>query len=54
MDSKDIALAFTVKASKSENVVDFYKDYQKNLEELQKYKLDNPKKGKIPTSSGTR
>lgn len=54
MDSKDIALAFTAKTSKAENVVEFYKDYQKNLEELQKYKLDNPPKGKIPTSSGAR
>lgn len=29
MDSKDIALAFTAKTSKAENVVEFYKDYQK-------------------------
>lgn len=44
MDSKEIALAFTVKNSKAENVVDFYKDYQKNLEELKKYKKDNTPK----------
>lgn len=54
MDNKEIALAFTVKNSKAENVVDFYKDYQKNLEEFQKYKLDNPKKVKIPPKSCIR
>ncbi len=54
METKEIALAFTVKNSKAENVVDFYKDCQKNLEELEKFKLDNPKKVKIQPASGVR
>ena len=46
MDVKDVALAFTSKISKAENVVDFYKEYQKNLEELETYKKSNAPKVK--------
>lgn len=44
MDIKDIALAFTAKNSKAESVVDFYKEFQINLENLQNFKnLNAPK-----------
>lgn len=52
MDIKEIALAFTSKSSKAENVVDFYKEYQKNLEELEAYKKSNAPKVKTANKNG--
>lgn len=53
MDIKDVVLAFTTKNSKAENVVDFYKEYQKNLEELETYKKSNAPKVKTASKNDT-